>query len=156
MLTVGFLLLLGLFLLLLELFVVPGVTVVGIAGLLFLSAGVWITFSTYGTMAGTIVLVLVALLAAVSLYLAFRSKFWKKFELQGVIASKAKAEDANELNPVQIGEVGIAISALRPVGMVRFGNKQKEVECLVGLLAAGTQVEVAQLSDRKIYVKPIN
>lgn len=156
MLTVGFLLLLGLFLLLLELLVVPGVTVVGIAGLLFLTAGVWVTFATYGNLAGAVVLSLVTLLALLSLIVSFRSKFWKKFELEGVISSKAKGEDANELDPVHLGEIGIAISALRPTGMVRFGSKQKEVECIDGMLAAGKQVEVAQLSERKIYVKPIN
>jgi len=152
-LTIVFLILLGLLLLFAELFVVPGMTVVGIAGLLFLGAGVWFTYDAYGFMAGNIALVFTLLAGAVVLIRSFRSRFWEKFQLKDAIDSKANDDDALDENPVAIDEIGLALSALRPTGTARFGKRIREVECITGFAAAGQAIRVIRRDGNRIYVK---
>jgi membrane-bound ClpP family serine protease len=152
-LTIVFLILLGLLLLFAELFVVPGMTVVGIAGMLFLGAGVWFTYDAYGFLAGNIALFLTVGLSAVVLIRSFRSRFWEKFQLKEAIESKANDEDARDENPVLVEEIGLALSALRPTGTARFGKRIREVECISGFAAAGQSIRVVRRDGNRIYVK---
>jgi membrane-bound ClpP family serine protease len=152
-LTIVFLILLGLLLLFAELFVVPGMTVVGIAGLLFLGAGVWFTYDAFGFLAGNISLVLTIGVSAVVLIRSFRSRFWEKFQLTDAIKSKANDDDEKDENPVALDEMGLALSALRPTGTARFGKRIREVECISGFAAAGQSIQVIRREGNKIYVK---
>ena len=152
-LTIVFLILLGLLLLFAELFVVPGMTVVGIAGLLFLGAGVWFTYDAFGFLAGNIALVLTISVSAVVLIRSFRSRFWEKFQLTDAINSKANDADEKEGNPVVLDEIGLALSALRPTGTARFGKRIREVECMTGFASAGQSIKVIRREGNKIYVK---
>ena len=152
-LTIVFLILLGLLLLFAELFVVPGMTIVGIAGLLFLGAGVWFTYDAYGFLAGNIALFLTLGLSTVVLIRSFRSRFWEKFQLKDALEGKANDEDGKTDAAVQVDEVGLALSALRPTGTVRFGKRIREVECISGFVAAGQAVKVVRREDNRIYVK---
>lgn len=152
-LTIVFLILLGLLLLFAELFVVPGVTIVGIAGLLFLGAGVWFTYDAFGFWAGNIALVLTIGVSAVVLIRSFRSRFWEKFQLTDAINSKANDDDEKDENPVALDEIGLALSALRPTGTARFGKRIREVECISGFAAAGQSIQVIRREGNKIYVK---
>jgi len=152
-LTIIFLILLGLLLLFAELFVVPGMTVVGIAGLLFLGAGVWFTYDAYGFFAGNIALILTICLSAVVLIRSFRSRFWEKFQLKDAINSKANNDDEQDENPIAVSEHGLALSALRPTGTARFGKRVREVECISGFAAAGQAITVVRREGNRIYVK---
>lgn len=146
-----FAILLGLALLFAELFIVPGVTVVGVAGLLFLGVGVWQIYEQYGNTAGHLSLVVLSLVSAWVVWKALRTKFWKNFELNQQIDSKTTA-DAEALGLVS-GQEGKAMSALRPMGKARFGTTEVEVESVDGWIDQGLNVKIVALEGQKVFVK---
>ncbi len=150
--TLVFLLALGLLLLFLELFVVPGVTFVGIAGTLFLGVAIFYIFSIYGAVTGWLSVAAITLLSAFVIVRSIRSRFWTKFSLKDAIDSKVNVLDAGEIT---VGMQGEAVSALRPMGTARFQNKLYEVLAEDGLINSGQAVEVVGFSDQKIIVKPL-
>ncbi|MFN3529921.1 MAG: hypothetical protein ACK417_08395 [Bacteroidia bacterium] len=153
MLTIIFLISLGLLLLFAELFIVPGVTVLGIAGMIFLGFGVWFVYDEYGLLAGNSTLALTLVLSLVVLIRSFKSRFWENFELKSSIDSKVNIQDPASEEVVQKGDVGVSLSALRPTGTARFGKRVREVELLNGLAGAGETVIVSHRDGNKIYVK---
>lgn len=146
-----FAILMGLALLFAELFIVPGITFVGVAGLLFLGLGVWQVYEIYGNMAGNAALLSLFLLSSWVVWKAFRTRFWKSFELQNRIEGKA-TPDASDLGLKEEME-GKTLSALRPMGKASFGRIEIEVESLDGWLEAGKIIKIVALEGQKVYVK---
>jgi membrane-bound ClpP family serine protease len=151
MLVILFVIALGLLLLFAELFIVPGVTFVGLAGALLLGLGVWHIYEQYGTLTGHLALLVLSILSGWVIWRSFKTRFWKKFELQQQIVGKS-AVDAETLGLVP-GQLGKAMTALRPQGTVKFGTLQIEVESLSGWVDKGTEVEIAQLEGKKVFIK---
>lgn len=151
--TLIFLVLLGLFLLFLELFVVPGVTFVGIAGALFLGAAIYFIFDLYGSSYGILSLILTSILSAAVIYRSVKTRFWKKFSLNQAIDAKV-----NEIENIEalIGQQGKALSALRPSGKALINGQLLEVQVADGFVDAASVIEVVSVNDKKVYVKPIN
>lgn len=146
-----FVIALGFLLLFAELFIVPGVTFVGIAGTLLLGVGVWQIYELYGTITGHLSLLVMLLLSTWVIWKSFKTRFWKKFELHQQIESKS-AEDAEQLG-LQPGQAGKATTALRPQGTVKFGAIQVEVESLSGWVDRGSVVEISHLEGKKVFIK---
>lgn len=152
LLTLVFLIVLGLLLLFLELFVVPGVTFVGIAGAIFLAVAIYHIFSLYGTAVGLISVAVLSLLSVYVIVRSIRTRFWRRFSLKEAIDSKVNVVEAGE---IMVGMQGEAISALRPMGTARFHNKLYEVLTEEGLIDSGQAVVVVSFNDQKIIVKPL-
>ena len=55
---------------------------------------------------------------------------------------------------LEIGQVGKALSTLRPVGKAEFGAQVVEVQSLGNYVKTGEQVQVINLKDNKIFVEP--
>lgn len=146
-----FAILFGFALLFAELFIVPGITIVGIAGLLFLGIGVWQVYEIYGTLAGNVALLSVVAIGAWTIWRAFKTQFWKSFELHEQLEGKA-LPDAAELG-LQTEMPGKALSALRPMGKAKFGKIEVEVESLDGWLEVGVNIKIVALEGQKVYVK---
>lgn len=153
LLTIIFLIVLGLLLLFAELFIVPGVTVLGLAGMAFLAFGVWFVYDEYGLLAGNLTLASTLLLSLGVLVKSFRLRFWENFELKSALDGKVNVQDPETEEAVQKGDVGITISALRPGGTARFGKRIREVEFLNGFANVGEEVVVSLRDGNKIYVK---
>ena len=73
-LVIIFLVILGLFLLLLEFAVIPGVTIAGIGGVIMLIGSVYLGFSRFGTLGGMITLVAILVTGPFMFYYFFKSK----------------------------------------------------------------------------------
>jgi membrane-bound ClpP family serine protease len=112
-----------------------------------------LVFNTYGTSAGWIVTGSTATVSIGVLIYAFRRGAWNRFALKSSITSKV-----NEGKPImlQVGDEGIARSALRPIGKGEFDNTEIEVRSLGSFVEAGTPVKVIKIDNRKIFVEPIN
>lgn len=134
-----------------ELIFVPGTTIVGILGLVCMIVGIYLSFDYFGSATGWTVLVVASAAGFVAIIIGLRSKAWEKFALKRTIESKV-----NEEFPVhvQVGDVGEALSTLRPVGKAEFGNEVIEVHSLGNYLDAGSKVKVINLKDNKVFVEP--
>ncbi|TAJ15474.1 hypothetical protein DMA11_00870 [Marinilabiliaceae bacterium JC017] len=145
------LIVLGLFLLVMEFFVIPGMTLAGIGGLLFTAAGVFLAYKIYGTTVGHITLIGTLLAGLFVLVLSFRSGTWNKLMLKSTIESQV--ETVEEVS-VQPGDLGITITRLNPIGKVRVNNMVMEAKCPGMFVDERTEVEVKEVFKTFIIVKP--
>lgn len=145
------LILTGIFLILLEVLVLPGISIAGIGGALFLIAGVFYAYSTFGAIGGHVTLASAVVLSVASTVLAFRSKTWKKAMLETEIGGKVDAmKDIN----LSIGDTGVATSRLAPMGKVKINGKYIEAKSSLGLIDEKTEIEVIKIESTHIIVKP--
>jgi membrane-bound ClpP family serine protease len=146
------LILIGLILLGVELFLIPGTTIVGILGFLFTIGGVVVSFSTLGTSMGFLVMAISIASAGLMLYIGIKGNVWQKFSLKDQINSKFN-EDVEML--VSLFEEGKTISALRPMGKAEFRKGIVEVRSMGGYLPTNTNVRVIKIQDKIIMVEAI-
>ncbi len=151
---------LGLLLVAVELFFMPGVFVVAMSGLaLMLGSLVWSMIDTWPEDAVPVawssdllvtplanlslgILIAVGLGAALAKFLP-RSVFWDRLVLGAAIGGTATAEvPAGEVVDELIGARGVAVSALRPVGEVEIAGRRYEAQVQVGSVERGESVVV--------------
>ena len=145
------LIIVGLILIFAEVLIIPGVGVAGILGLLSLGGSCFYAFSQMGNIVGAIVTAVnVALVVGLTVYV-LRAKTWKRLSLDTNIDSKAVADDS----ALEIGDKGMTISRLAPMGSVRFGTESVEVKSLEGFIDPDVEVEIVLMEEGKIYVRPV-
>jgi membrane-bound ClpP family serine protease len=142
----------GIILLIIEVIFIPGTTVVGLLGLIFLIAGVSFSYSQYGSETGFYVLLLSLSAFVFALYWSFRKGAWKKFSLNKSIESRVNEGMTESLKP---GAEGVAVSALRPAGSAEFDGKILEVTTHGDYLAAGSRIRIVQVRGQLIVVEPV-
>lgn len=143
----------GLLLILLEILVIPGTTVVGIGGLVMVVAGIYFAYSTYGMAGGTYTLGGVIVVSAFTLYFALKSKTWKKMSLKDNIDGKVNEFDTTKIKP---GDQGVTITRLAPMGKIMVNNEYYEAKTQNNFIDQNTQVEIYRIEDNQIIVKPLN
>lgn len=145
--------LIGLLLIFLEIFLIPGTTLFGVVGGIALLIGVVMVYSYYGSKWGNITLLASSLSVAISVVLGFKviqsNKLAMKAEIDGRVNELENAEE------LQIGARGITVTELRPTGKAVFAHKKLEVSSTGDYIHRETEVEIIQISGNKIIVQPI-
>ena len=135
---------------LVELFVIPGISVAGfLAGGCIIFANYY-AFAYMGTTAGVITLIISALACIGSLVWFMRSKTLDKIALKKNITSKV---DRSAEEKVKVGDVGITTTRLALIGNADIGGRLVEVKSADGFLDEGTPVIVVRVEDAQITVK---
>ncbi|MCC2545862.1 NfeD family protein [Hymenobacter sp. BT175] len=148
--TVAVLLLFGLIFLVAEVVFIPGTTLVGLVGLVLLTAGVWLGYRDLGTPAGHYALGISAVLVAATVYVGLRPKNLARFALTDVNHSRVR----DVRNPdVQPGTTGRTLSALRPAGTALFDDDRREVVTRGEFVPAGAVVRVLGIEQNRIVVE---
>lgn len=143
----------GLILIIVEILFIPGTTLVGVLGFIFATAGIIFSYQQYGSEIGFYVLLGTSIVSAATLYLSFRTGVWKKFSLKNSLEGKVNEGLTNHL---EIGAIGKAVSALRPMGLVEFDGKIFEVKSNGEYFNPGTMVKIVKIQMNNILVEPIN
>jgi membrane-bound ClpP family serine protease len=151
--TVISLIVFGLFLIVAEIIFVPGTTLVGIVGFVFLALGIGFSFNYFGSETGWITVGVSSVASGLILYYSFKANVWSRFSLKTSIDSKV---NEGELNSLTVGMEGHTVSALRPVGKAELKNKLYEVKTLGEYLDSGRKIRVIQIASNQIIVEPIN
>lgn len=151
--TVVSLVLFGLALVVAEIIFVPGTTVVGVIGFIFLVVGVGFAFRYFGSETGWITVGITAVVSGVVFYYSFKSNVWGRFALKSSIDSKV---NEGTLDALTVGQEGQTTSALRPVGNAQLGEKIFEVKTTGDYLESGRAIRITQISSNQIIVEPIN
>ena len=145
------LIIIGLLLLFAEILLIPGVGFAGILGLVSLGGSCFYAFNQMGSTVGAIVTAVnVALVVGLSIYV-LRAKTWKRLSLDTNIDSKAVADTG-----LAVGDRGVTVSRLAPMGSVRFDTELVEVKALEGFVDPEVEVEIVLMEEGKIYVKPVS
>ncbi len=142
----------GLAVVVIEIIFIPGTTVVGLVGIVFMILGMGLSFKYFGGSVGWLTTGGTAVASGVVLYLAFKSNVWGRFSLKTTIDSKV---NEGELISVIAGLEGVTVSALRPIGKAELNNKTYEVRTMGTYLEPGTRIRVQQVKDHQIFVEPL-
>ena len=147
------LLLIGLALIIVELVFIPGTTVVGLLGLIFAIVGIVISYNHFGHDIGFYILLgtLAATLGA--LFYSFRSGAWSKFSLKSSMDSKV---NEGMMATIRVGDEGVTLSTLRPIGKAEFNSKTYEVKTSGNYVDRGEKVKITQIESHQIVVEPLN
>lgn len=146
------LVLVGLVLIYLELIFVPGTTFLGLIGLILTGIGIYIAFEKHGTSTGYLVLGGTFAVTIVALVYSFKAKSWDRFALK--LQNKAKVNQGYA-SDLQIEMRGVALSDLKPIGKVEFGNKSYEATSHGHLIESGQEVRIVRIDRNKIIVDKI-
>lgn len=144
------LLIIGLILMLIEVFLIPGTTVVGIVGFLVSLAGVYYAFLSFDTGTALWVSGIAAIANIAAIWYAFTSDVWKHFSLKNTL--KGGVFDGRTLG-LAVGMIGRAISDIKPFGKVLFDGEIYEVKSEEGFIEVGREVNIVKIEKNKILVK---
>ncbi len=134
-----------------EIIFVPGTTVVGLVGA---GVGIWaivLGYQQLGTPGGHWLLGGYLALGTGTVVLALRSRAWLRFGLQNRLDSGTGFVGS----PLpEVGQTGVAVSALRPMGTAEINGHRYEVTSPETFLASGTPLVVISATHRQITVRP--
>lgn len=146
------LILIGLFLLILEIVAIPGTTVIGILGVLIIIFAIWESYITKGKLAGNITLASTIFATLIVIFYSLKSKTWKKLQLDTTISSKID----NISNKVKVNDEGVSVSRLAPSGKALIRGDYFEVHSLSTFIDPDTPIVVIKIENNKIIVQPKN
>ncbi|MDR0686403.1 MAG: hypothetical protein LBF79_02960 [Dysgonamonadaceae bacterium] len=139
----------GVLLILAEIFLIPGFTLAGVAGIAFSFAGVYFAFHSIGTVAGVVTLIAMLVVIGVSFTFLVKSRALDAISLKTNIDSTV----TEGTPPVKVGDTGFTVSRLNPVGKVRVNGITIEAKTFEGFVDEGTEVEVLKVFKNQITVK---
>lgn len=144
--------LVGLVLVFLEIFLIPGTTLFGIAGGIALVIGVIMIYSYYGTLYGNIAAATTVILVGVAVVLGFKVIQSNKLVMKAEITGKVNELDSASYN---IGDKGITATELRPNGKAIINDEKIEVYSTGEYIARNTEIEITKITHDKIYIKQV-
>jgi len=147
------LLLIGLALIVVELVFIPGTTVVGLLGLIFSVAGIVISYNHFGSTVGFYILMGNVAVTLGALFYSFRSGSWSRFSLKETINSKV---NEGMIAGVSLGDEGVTVSTLRPMGKAEFSRGIFEVKTIGSYVENGQKIKIIHIDSNQIVVEPLN
>ena len=144
---------LGLVLLILEIFVVPGFGIVGILGLLSIFGSIILSFDSFtAALTSITITLLVVILVMILLWRRFKkSTAFKRFVLftreEKTLGYQGVRDYSNLL-----GKTGVTVSALRPAGIVKIGDHRYDVVSDGSFISVNTEVKVVFVEGNRIVV----
>ena len=153
LLIIIFLVILGIVLLLIEVTILPGITVAGVGSFLVLVYSVYLAFTSYGSLVGFITLAFVLIVSPLLVYYFFKGKAGKSMVLNTVITGVANEIDTER---VKIGDIGVTIGRLAPMGKIKVNDEVIEVRSTGAFINPGEKVRIIHIEKSLITVEPLN
>jgi membrane-bound serine protease (ClpP class) len=149
------LLVLGFILILLEIFVIPGVNVFGVLGFLTVASGVAYAYFALGLWQAAAVAALGLVGTGVLLRVLFRARGWRRLILHSVTSRELGYTAGGTGHQQLVGQHGEAFTPLRPAGRARFGDETVDVVTEGAFVERGTPVEVLRVAGSRVVVQPV-
>ncbi len=155
---------LGVALLAVEVFILPGFTIAGIAGILALVAGLGMALVGAGATTAVVIAALgrvaiAILLAIVSslvlLRLLPRLPFGRQLVLEGGMDADLGYVSGPASDRLRLGRTGVTVSPLRPAGIADIDGSRVDVVSDGGFIEAGVPVVVTRVDGNRIVVRRI-
>jgi membrane-bound serine protease (ClpP class) len=152
----------GVLLLALEVFVIPGLTFAGIAGIVALVAGLGMTLVGAGATMSVVITalgqvaisILLAMAGAFAFVRALPSlPFGNRLVLKADMTSERGYVSSPESDRRWLGKTGTAISALRPSGIAEFDGARVDVVSDGDFVDAGSTIAVTRVDGNRVVVR---
>ena len=148
------LIVIGMILIILEIFIIPSFGVIGIIGLVLMLSGVFKVADTFAE--GLIYLLITLLATGLIIFIGIKTghlnKLWRKISLrekqnndQGYVAPKQ--EYINYL-----GKTGVALTLLRPAGSAKIGGERVDVVTDGSFIPKDAKIKVIAVEGTRIIV----
>jgi membrane-bound serine protease (ClpP class) len=150
---------LGIALLLVEVFVIPGFGIAGIAGVTLMIGSVFYVFRTAYELQTAIFwlsssVIMTVALAMVAAYFLPKTRMWNKLVLATEMeATRGYHSAGDEDFQSYLGQTGTALTPLRPAGAVRIGNKRIDALTAGDFIASESPIRVIEVEGSKIVVE---
>lgn len=146
---IAVLLIAGIILLLLEVFLFPGISLAGIGAAACLIYANVRAFNELGFWPGVITLA-VSIVSSILVFVWFmRSKSLDRLALKKDIDSSVKQPETDTIRP---GETGIALTRLAQIGNAQFGDRIVEVKSAGDFIEAHSPIVVERITNGVIIV----
>ncbi len=149
-LIIGTLLVVGIFLIILEIFFLPGITIAGIASILFLAGAIYYAFAELGSTEGFVVLAVSVIAIITTIIWFMRSKTLTRMSLHTEIDSVAPTLIDTH---IKVGDTGVTLSRLNPMGQIIIGNEKIEAKSLDGFIDENQPVVVEKVENTNVIVR---
>ena len=148
-----FLVAVGLALIFIEVFLLPGFGVVG--GLGFISAGLAcvLTYERYGAVPGLVMCLGVTAVALLAVVTLARSRTGRTMVLGKALAKGSGADEKSVGTGPELGARGTTLTPLRPSGIAMFGTLRCDVIAEGEFVEAGRPIRVCELSGGRVVVE---
>lgn len=143
----------GIALLILELFIIPGISVAGIGGAIALIVAIVGAYSSHPPLTANIFLSVSLLLIITMFVIALRANTWQRIALKENITGNVNNDV--ELYGIKSGDKGITVSRLAPMGRIMVNAKNLEAHSEAGFIDEQTEIIIHRISENNIYVKPL-
>ncbi len=146
------LLIAGIVFLLLELFLIPGLSLAGIAASISLLGAVYYAYTEIGATAGHLTLLASIVLTAIAIYLFLKSKTLERMAL------KAEIDGVNDPLAgfdLHVGDRGKTVSRLAPMGRVKVNGQMMEAKSLEEFIDQGVEVKITEIHNTNVVVERV-
>ena len=147
---VSILALCGIGLLVVEIFLIPGVGLAGISGFLCMAAAIFCAYHYIGAIAGHITMASLIVLSAIAIWLFLRSRMLERMALKTDIDSKVDLVSELQL---QVGDEGATTSRLAPMGKAAFGQQEVEAKSIGAFIDPDTKVKIVRIEGNTVVVQ---
>ena len=163
----------GIILILVEIFVIPGFGFAGISGIILAVLGLTLSMSTGDIVvfeeglkfnlepfAKSLFVVLISMFLSITISLLLSQRIVKTNMFARIALNKVQNTDEGYIGVstkqnALIGEKGVAFTVLRPSGKVQINDEIFDAKALTGYIEEGEGVEVVQYGIAQLYVKKV-
>ena len=148
---------LGLVLLMIEFFLLPGTTVAGILGGIFIVLGNMFSFIYLGADTGVVTLLISLAISILMFIIGYKTLGSKGMVLEENLSdSKApKINYAANVRPLRIGDKGFAYGDIKPHGRAIINDLTYSVQSTGDFISHNEEIIIVEVSDRQIVVKQV-
>lgn len=147
------LLILGFVLILLEIFVIPGMNIFGVLGFGTVCIGIGFAYLKVGTAAAVFIGVLGLVGTAALVWLLVRNRAWQRM----VLSMETDRASGFDSAPTGLSELvtqqGLTLTPLRPAGRAQFGERLIDVVTDGGFVDRGARVVVVAVHGARVVVR---
>ncbi len=148
-LTAGAFMVLGMFLLFLEVAIIPGFGLVGVAGGAMLGSGILLIWMGMGTVWGVASLLISVPLTLLAIVWFLRSKASNRLVLTHT--NPGHSSDVPTLTHL-VGRSGAALTTLRPAGSAFIDNERYDVVSEGEFIEKGSEISVVRIDGNSVIV----
>lgn len=141
------LIIVGIILFMIEIFLLPGLSVAAIGSFCSIIGAVALAFIYENDTTAWIVLAISVVIILILVAIFLRAATWKKISLETEIKKPLEKHNA------KIGDTGSAMTRLAPMGKVLINGEVIEAKSTGAYIDEGTEVEVIGLDNMNIIVK---
>jgi membrane-bound serine protease (ClpP class) len=148
------LVLIGLLLIVVEVYLIPGFNVVGILGIVLIVFAIGYSFTESGIVGGSVALVGSGAALGGMFWLLWQTGAWNRFVLSTDLHEDAQtAARDSEHRASYLGRTGRAITPLRPTGVAEIDGERIEVVTEGEFIASGSAIRVVAMDRRRYFVR---